>query len=405
MQIDSEILINAAKSYGTPLYFYHFDLIKERYQELHRFITHPRLRILYAMKANYSPAILQLLINEGAGIDTVSIGEALLATKLGAKSSNLLYTANNVTVAEMAQARDMGLLVNVGALSTLEAFGKNFPGSNVCLRFNPEVVAGSHEKIQTGGKLTKFGLLFQDLEQVKELVEKYKLQVIGLHKHTGSGISEDEKYLQAVSNLLEIAIPEHFPHLQFIDLGGGFGVPYRPDEARFNYVEFGKKVTEKILKHEKETNQTLEVWFEPGRYLVCEAGYLLMEVNTVKNNRGRLIVGTDSGFPQLIRPVFYDAYHEILNLSGTGRKKMTYDICGNICETGDHFAKDRELPEIKEGDLLAVKNAGAYCYAMGGVYNLRPMPAEVAYSAGNLKLIRERLSAEDLINQILGECR
>jgi diaminopimelate decarboxylase len=405
MQIDHQILIKAARDYGTPLYLYHFDLIKERYRELHQFIKHPRLKILYAMKANYSPEILKLLINEGAGIDTVSIGEALLATKLGAKSSNLLYTANNVTVAEMAQARNLGLLINIGALSTLEVFGKNFPGSDVCLRFNPEVVAGSHEKIQTGGKLTKFGLLFQDLAQVKELVEKYGLRVVGLHKHTGSGISDDGKYLEAVDNLLQIAIPEHFPNLRFIDLGGGFGVPYQPNEARFNYVAFGQKVTEKIITHEETTKQTLEVWFEPGRYLVCEAGYLLIEVNTIKNNRGRLIVGTDSGFPQLIRPVFYDAYHEIINLTGAGRTKRIYDICGNICETGDHFAKDRELPEIAEGDLLAIKNAGAYCYAMGGVYNLRPMPAEVAYTDGRIKVIRERLSAEDLVDQILGECK
>ncbi len=404
MHLTHSTLIQAAQQFGSPLYVYNLDLVKQRYQELFSHIKHPRLKILFAMKANYNPTILKTLIGLGAGIDTVSIGEALLAQELGCTSANMLYTANNVTLAEMKQVHERGLLTNIGAISTLETFGRAFPGSEVCLRFNPEVVAGSHEKIQTGGKLTKFGLLFQDLPEVLEIVSRYNLKVIGLHKHTGSGISETDKYLEAVNNLLQIATLQNFPHLKSLDFGGGFGVPYHPLDQRFDLSKFGEIIVELVTAHEKKIGRELELWFEPGRYLVCEAGYLVIEVNTIKNNRGRKIVGTDSGFPQLIRPVFYDAYHQIENLSNPNGKPQTYDICGNICETGDHFAKDREIPEIREGDLLAIQNAGAYCYAMGGIYNLRPMPAEVVHEQGELKLSRKALTPETLISQILGEC-
>jgi diaminopimelate decarboxylase len=404
MHLSHSTLLQAAQQFGSPLYVYNLDLVKQRYLELFSHIKHPRLKILFAMKANYNPTILKTLIGLGAGIDTVSIGEALLAQELGCPSTNMLYTANNVTLAEMKQVRERGLLTNIGAISTLETFGRTFPGSEVCLRFNPEVVAGSHEKIQTGGKLTKFGLLFQDLPEVLEIVSRYNLKVIGLHKHTGSGISETDKYLEAVNNLLQIATLQNFPHLKSLDFGGGFGVPYHPQDQRFDLSKFGQIISELVTAHENKIGRELELWFEPGRYLVCEAGYLVMEVNTIKNNRGRRIVGTDSGFPQLIRPVFYDAYHQIENLSNPNGNPQTYDICGNICETGDHFAKDREIPEIREGDLLVIQNAGAYCYAMGGIYNLRPMPAEVVHEKGELRLSRKALTAEALISQILGEC-
>jgi len=401
--LKNELLIELAEKYGTPLYVYNGDLIIQRYKELYKFIPWPKLRIYYAMKANYNVGILDLLRKNEAYLDTVSPGEVCLALKLGFSVDKILYTANNMTDKEMHEVYSKGVLFNIDSLSRLEKFGKAFPGSNICVRFNPDVVAGENIKVQTGGDLTKFGILLEDVEKVKQIAEKYNLKVIGLHEHTGSGIKETEKVYQSMKNLLSIADKKYFPDLEFIDFGGGFKVPYEPEEERIDYDTFGKKITEIFSNACKKYGKELILCFEPGKYIVAESGYLLITVNTLKNNKGRLIAGTDSGFPQLIRPVFYNAYHHILNLTNPSGEIKKYDICGNICETGDCFAIQRDMPEIREGDLLAIQNAGAYCYSMGGIYNLRPMPSEVLVCEGKDKLIRKRLSNEELTYQILKE--
>ncbi|NIM13084.1 MAG: diaminopimelate decarboxylase [Candidatus Aminicenantes bacterium] len=406
--LEGEVLVNMAKKYGTPLYVYDGNLIIRRFRELHNFIKWPKLRILYAMKANYNIAILKLLKDHGAYIDTVSPAEVHLVLKLGYLPGHILYTANNITDEEMHEVKKTGVLMNIGSLSRLEKYGKAYPETEICLRFNPDVTAGIHEYVRTGGDLTKFGILMQDLPAVKKITDKYHLKVIGLHEHTGSGIAETEKVYQSMKNLLGIAKREDFPDLRFIDFGGGFKVPYSPDEKRINYDQFGKKIAEIFSEFCQEYGNELEMYFEPGKYLVAEAGSLVVQVNTLKDNKGRLIAGTDSGFPHLIRPVVYGAYHEIQNLSnpfkpGTVIKK--YDICGNICETGDCFATQRDLPEIKEGDFLAVKNSGAYCYSMGGIYNLRAMPNEVLILNGRDYLVTKRLANEELAESIINGSR
>ncbi|MHA1340623.1 MAG: diaminopimelate decarboxylase [Promethearchaeota archaeon] len=402
--LENDLLIELAEKYGTPLFVYNGDLIIQRYKELYDFISWPKLKIYYAMKANYNPAILNLLRKNGAFLDTVSPGEVHLALKIGYSFDKLLYTANNMTDKEMEEVQSKGVLFNIGSLSRLEKYGKKYPSSKICVRFNPDVVAGENEKVQTAGNLTKFGILMEDIDKVKEIVKKNNLKVIGLHEHTGSGIKETEKVYQSMKNLLSLATIENFPDLEFIDFGGGFKVPYEPNEKRINYIAFGKKITEIFSEACKKYGKDLTMCFEPGKYIVAEAGYLLVKVNTLKNNRGRLIVGTDSGFPQLIRAVFYGAYHHILNLTNSSGPIRKYDVCGNICETGDCFAIQRDLPEINEGDILAIQNAGAYCYSMGGVYNLRPMPSEVLVVENKPKLVRKRLSNEELADQILKEC-
>ena len=397
-------VVALAQEHGTPLYLYDGDLILARYKELHEFIAWPQLKILYAMKANYNPALLKLLQEAGAFLDTVSPGEVCLARRLGYPSERLLYTANNITDSEMREVRDTGVLFNIGSLSRLEKFGRAFPGAEVCLRFNPDVVAGEHRKVKTGGALTKFGILLQNVPDVRRIVDKYGLKVVGLHEHTGSGIAETQKVYASMQNLLSIATTIDFPDLRFIDFGGGFKVPYDPQEQHIDYIAFGRRISEIFSAFCNSYGRQVQMWFEPGKYVVAEAGLLIVRVNTVKDNRGRLIAGTDSGFPQLIRPVFYDAYHEVVNLSNPSGGPRTYDVCGNICETGDCFASDRSIPEIREGDYLAFLNAGAYCYAMGGVYNLRPMPAEVLITDGRAQLARRRRSISQLVDWILGEC-
>jgi diaminopimelate decarboxylase len=353
------------------------------------------------MKANYNTGILSLLNKYGAWLDTVSPAEVYLALKLGFPRERILYTSNNITDAEMREVKNLGVLMTIGSLSRLKKYGRAFPKTDICLRFNPDVVAGSHEYVQTGGHLTKFGILLQDVAAVKKITRQYHLRVIGLHEHTGSGIAETAKVYKSMRNLLSIASRETFPHLRFVDFGGGFKVPYKPEEKRIDYVTFGKKISDIFTRFCRGYGRELELYFEPGKYVVAECGHLLVAVNTLKNNRGRLIAGTNSGFPQLIRPILYRAYHRIDNLTHPRGKAKKYDVCGNICETGDCFALQRELPEIREGDLLAIRNAGAYCYSMGGVYNLRPMPAEVLLYRGKDQLITKKLTNELLATSII----
>jgi len=287
----------------------------------------------------------------------------------------------------------------------LEKIAEKHPGMRLCLRFNPDVCDGDNVKTMTGGDLTKFGILLEAVEEVKQIVRRGNLKVVGLHEHTGSGLQRCESVYRSMENLMAIAVPENFPDLEFLDFGGGFKVPYKPDEARIDYVAMGAEITRLFEAFTRRYGRRLNMLFEPGKYIFAEAGVLLTEVNTIKHNRTRVIAGCDSGFPQLIRPVLYDAYHQVRNLSNPDGKPQIYDVCGNICETGDRFAEQRELPEIREYDILAIGNAGAYCYSMGGVYNLRAMPTEVVVSGGKVTYVRERLTSEQLCGRILGEGR
>ncbi len=401
--IESTILLGCAEKYGTPLYVYDGDMIRQRYRELFDFIAWSSLRIYYAMKANYNIHILELLHGEGARIDAVSLGDVTLAMRAGFSSGEILFTANNVTMDEVSEVLRRGIQLNIESLSLLEKVGRAFGGSEVCLRFNTDVVAGEHRFVFTGGSESKFGILLEEVTKAKSIVERYGLIVTGLHAHAGSGISDTDKVFQSIRNLLSIATKENFPHLRFIDFGGGFKVPYGPDEKRIDYRSFGGKTVQIFRDFCDSYGKELELYFEPGKYIVAESGVLLTEVNTLKQNREHLIAGTNSGFPQLIRPVLYDAYHHILNLSHPGGRPEKYDIYGNICESGDFFAKEREIAEIREGDILAIMNAGAYCYSMGGIYNLRPMPAEVMVEGGREQLSRRRLTCQEMIEVIATE--
>ncbi|MHA1897451.1 MAG: diaminopimelate decarboxylase [Promethearchaeota archaeon] len=398
--LDDELLKKSALEYGTPLFVYDGDLIVQRYKDLYKLIPWPKLKIYYAMKANYNVAILKLLERNGAYIDTVSPTEIRLALKCGFSPDRLLFTANNMTDKEMEEVHGLNVLFNIGSLSRLEKYGKAYPGDNIVIRINPDVVAGENEKVQTAGALTKFGILMEDIDKAKEIINKYNLKVIGIHEHTGSGIAETEKVFQSMKNTLSIAKKEDFPDLQFIDFGGGFKVPYHPEEKRIDYKSFGREIVRIFKEFCDDYGRELEMYFEPGKYIVAESGYLVLQVNTLKNNRGRLIAGTDSGFSHLIRPMLYDAYHHIINITNPEGTIKKYDICGNICESGDCFAFQRDIAELHEGDIIAVQNAGAYCYSMASIYNLRPLPPEVLVENKKPRLVRKRMSNDELAEYI-----
>lgn len=401
--IPEKKLLELAKKYGTPLYVYDGDVIANRYKELYEYFKWPGLKIYYAMKANYNIHILKILKELGSCIDAVSLGDVFFALKAGFNSNEILYTANNVTMDEIGRIKQMGILPNIESISTLEKFGETHQGSEICLRFNTDVVAGEHKFVVTGGDESKFGILIQDAEKAGRITEKFSLRVVGLHAHAGSGISDTEKVFQSMNNLLGVARKKIFSELEFIDFGGGFKVPYKPDEKRVDYFSFGKKTVELFSSFCSEYGKELQLYFEPGKFIVAESGYLLIEVNTLKKNKNHLIAGTNSGFSQLIRPVFYDAYHHIVNLTNPDGNEGVYDIYGNICESGDFFARDRGISQIREGDVLAIMNAGAYCYSMGSIYNLRPMPAEVIVKGESDWLSRKALTYEDMVSSILSE--
>lgn len=399
--ISHQSLLDYANKYGTPLYVYDGNQILNRYKELYEFIVYPKLKILYAMKANYNVGILKLLKKNNAYLDTVSPGEVMLALKLGFTKDEILFTSNNITDAEMNEVQETGVLFNIGAISSLEKYGKSFPGNNVCVRFNPDVYAGENKYVQTAGAITKFGILMSDLDKVLEIAAKYKLKIVGIHEHTGSGIGQTEKVFESMNNLLSIATKENFPDLEFIDFGGGLKVNYTPTAQHIDWKKFGEKVSKVFTEFCKNYGKELYMYFEPGKFVVAESGYLIIEVNTIKNNRGRLIAGTNSGFNHLIRPLLYGSYHHIENLTNPNGKKYLYDVCGNICESGDCFAEQRELSEIREGDLLVIKTAGAYCYSMGSIYNLRSMPSELLVIDDQEYLITKKLSSSQIADLII----
>lgn len=403
MTISDKDLIQCAKEFGTPLYVYDADLIKKRYHQLYSCITYPKLQIYYAMKANYNLNILRLLEKEGACIDAVSPGDIYLALQAGFSKERILFTANKISDEEMHEVQKLGVLFNIGSLSRLEKYALSYPGSNVCIRFNPDVVAGEHEFIRTGGEASKFGILLEKVDTVVSIAKEHKLKIIGIHEHTGSGIPETVQMQKGMENILGIISKERFPYLKFVDFGGGFKVPYHIEEEEPDYSDFGNQVTELFTKFCKDFGKELDMYFEPGKLLVAESGKFLVTATTLKQNRLKSIVGVNSGFAQFIRPMFYQAYHHIRNLSNLKGIIKNYDVVGNICESGDCFATNRELPEIHEGDLLVIETAGAYCYSMGSVYNLRPMPAEVLIMNGKMLLVRKGLSNKELIEKIVNE--
>jgi diaminopimelate decarboxylase len=397
--IDGVRLTEVAREFGTPVYVYHGEKILAQYEMLTKAFAGTRLKIKYACKALNNINIIRLLKNAGAGIDAVSIYEVELALKAGFTPDEILFTPNGVSFDEIRSGVDAGVHINVDNISALEQFGHVY-GNSVpcCIRLNPHIVAGGNIHIQTGHIDSKFGISIHQLRHVLRIVETEKINVNGLHMHTGSDILDADVFVRGAELLFEAA--QDFPDLQFIDFGSGFKVAYKEDDVTTNVEELGKVITDRFNQFCKQYGKELELWFEPGKFLVSEAGLLLVRVNVVKQTTATVFAGVDSGQNHLIRPMFYDAYHKIINISNPTGTPRIYTVVGYICET-DTFGWDRKLNEVREGDILAIKNAGAYGYTMSNNYNARPRPAEVLIYKGKAQQIRKAETLDDITRNMI----
>lgn len=392
-------LLSIVHTYGCPVYVYDAYKIRSQYERLIKaFAAVPSLKINYAMKALSNGSILKLMRKLGAGLDTVSIQEVKLGLHAGFAPEQIIFTPNGVSMEEIEEAASLGVQLNIDNLSILEQFGSKHPQVPVCIRINPHVMAGGNSKISVGHIDSKFCISIHQVPHILRIVENTKMHINGIHMHTGSDILDIDVFLYAAEILFDAA--KHFRELKFIDFGSGFKVPYKEGDIQTDIEELGEKLSQRFLEFCKLYGRDLTLAFEPGKFLVSEAGFFLVKVNVVKQTTSTVFAGIDSGFNHLIRPMFYGATHFIENISNPEGKKRFYSVVGYICET-DTFASNRQIAEISEGDILCFRNAGAYCYTMASNYNSRPRPAEVLWIDGQAKLIRKAETLEDLLrNQV-----
>lgn len=394
--------IELIKKYGSPLYVYNETILRTRIREMKSFLSYKNFTVNYSAKANSNHEILKIVKDEGIHVDAVSMGEIFVELNIGFKSDEIFFVCNNVNTQEMKYAIEHKILMSVDSVSQLEKYGKLNKGGDIAIRFNPGIGTGHHEHVITGGKKTKFGVDPIFIPEVKEILKKYDLNLIGINQHLGSLFMEGSSYIKGINSLLYIA--KQFDNLKFIDLGGGFGIPYykHENESRLNLISLGQKV-DKIIKEwtASYSNKDIEVKIEPGRYISAEMGVLLGEVTAIKTNYNKKYIGTDIGFNTIMRPVMYGSHHdvEIYRENGNNENFEEVTIVGNICESGDIIANERFLPEIKEDDIIGVLDAGAYGFSMASNYNNRLKPAEVLIqSDGSSRLIRERETFDIFMN-------
>ncbi len=401
MILTQEKALALAEKYGTPLYVYDEGILRARCRDLTGLLPNRNFKVNYSAKANTNLEILKIVREEGLLVDAMSPGEIYIEELAGFTPEEIFYIGNNVSVDEMRYAVERGILVSVDSLSQLDLFGQNFPGQRVAIRFNSGVGAGHHEKVVTGGKKTKFAVQKDYVPQVKALLEKYNLTLAGINQHIGSFFLRPDEYVDGAKALLEIV--KQFPGLEFVDFGGGFGIPY--EEMHRLDLKALAGLFEEILDEflADYDNQNIMLKIEPGRYIVAESSALLGRVHSVKDNYGRRYIGTDIGFNVNMRPVMYDSYHhiDVAKEKDTDETEIVY-VCGNICESGDLLAKERLIKKAEVGDVVVMKDTGAYCFSMASNYNCRLRPAEVLIGAdGSDRLIRKRETLEDLVRHFV----
>ena len=395
----SQQLLKIAEDFGGPIYIYDSEKIKKQYKKLElAFKSVKHLSINYAAKALSNVNILKYLNNLGAGLDTVSLQEVELGIKAGFNPQNIIYTPNGVSIDEIEKVVSFGAQINIDSLSMLEQFGNKHPSVPVCIRINPHVMAGGNNNISVGHIDSKFGISIHQIPHLLRIVENTKMNINGIHMHTGSDILDIEVFLHASEILFNTA--KKFKNLSFIDFGSGFKVPYKKGDIETDIDELGEKLSVKFNEFCRDYGSELTLVFEPGKYLVSEAGYFISKVNSVKQTTSTVFAQVESGFNHLMRPMFYGSYHEIENLSNPLGEERFYSVVGYICET-DTFGSNRKISEIKEGDYLVFKNAGAYCFSMSSNYNSRYKPKEILWIGGEGHLIRREEKFDDLIrNQV-----
>ncbi len=402
MMINEKDLLKISRKYEAPVYIYEAEKIITQFQRLSKaFSGVKNLKLNYAAKALSNISILKLMNSLGSGLDTVSIQEVKLGLLAGFKPENIIFTPNGVSLEEIEEAALLGVQINIDNLSVLEQFGSKHQDIPVCIRINPHVMAGGNTNISVGHIDSKFGISIHQIPHILRIVELTKMQINGIHMHTGSDILDIDVFLYASEILFDTAL--NFKQLEFIDFGSGFKVPYRSGDIETNIEELGQKLSSRFNEFCEEYGKTLTLAFEPGKFLVSEAGMFLARVNVVKQTTSTVFAGIDSGFNHLIRPMLYGSDHEIINISNPKGRERYYSVVGYICET-DTFGNNRRIAEISEGDILCFKNAGAYCFNMASNYNSRYRPAEVLWYRDRAHLIRKRETFDDLIsNQVIVE--
>lgn len=395
--IDGIPVLDLIEKYDSPLYVYETAKMKKQYDRLCSAFGNTRVRIHFACKALNNLNVLKYFRNLGAGLDAVSIQEVWLGLKAGFKPEDIMFTPNCVSLEEIELGIKEGVRINIDNISILEQFSIKYGGKiPVCIRINPHIMGGGHQKISTGHIDSKFGISVYQVPHVLRIIEAGRMKVEGLHMHTGSDILDVEVFLKGAEIMLETA--KNFKDLEFIDYGSGFKVPYKADDIATEIEELGATLSERFNQFCKEYGRDLTLIFEPGKFLVSEAGIFLARVNVIKHTTSTVFAGLDTGLNHLIRPMFYDAYHEIINVSKPEGKNRIYTVVGYICET-DTFGWNRRISEISEGDCLAFLNAGAYCFTMSSNYNSRFRPSEVLIHKGKDYLIRERETLDDLVRK------
>ena len=398
--MNHSILKSIAEKHKCPVYVYDGNKIKKQYERLtNAFSSIKNLRVNYACKALSNISILSLMRSMGSGLDTVSIQEVQLGLKAGFKAENIIFTPNGVSMNEIEKVASLGVQINIDNLTILEQFGTKYQDIPVCIRINPHVMAGGNSNISVGHIDSKFGISIHQIPHILRIVENTKMHINGVHMHTGSDILDIEVFLHAAEILFETA--SKFKNLDFIDFGSGFKVPYKFGDIETNIEELGEKLSKRFNNFCKTYGKDLELAFEPGKFLVSEAGYFLTKVNAIKQTTSTVFAQVDSGFNHLIRPMLYGSHHEIINISNPKGKERFYTVVGYICET-DTFGNNRKISEISEGDTLAFKNSGAYCFTMASNYNSRCRPAEILWYNEKSFVIRKEETFDDLVqNQIL----
>ena len=399
-KMNQETLLQIAKDYGSPVYVYDAHKMEVQYNRLTAaFSNVNKLKINYAAKALTNISVLKFINKLGAGLDTVSIQEVRLGLYAGFVAEKIIYTPNGVSLEEIEEVAKLGVQINIDNLSILEQFGTKHPTTPVCIRINPHIMAGGNTNISVGHIDSKFGISIHQTPLLLRIVKNTKMTINGIHMHTGSDILDIGVFLYASEILFDVA--RQFEGLEFIDFGSGFKVPYKENDIETNIEELGEKLTERFHTFCKNYGKEVTLAFEPGKFIVSESGYFLTSVNAIKQTTSTVFAQVDTGFNHLIRPMLYGSQHAIENISNPDGKQRFYSVVGYICET-DTFANNQRINEITEGDILAFKNAGAYCFMMASNYNSRFRPAEVLWYNDTAHLIRKREVFEDLTkNQIL----